>query len=231
MTRKRLQHLYIAKSVKHGNLRVWRRSVGPSNTEISVFGGECVKRTMGYPASTNQPETQITMQPQTQQGMQMTQAPMTQAPMMQAPMTQSPHAQIVVAEQRWSWCPLVTAVFGLLCFWPCGIVALLAATTSYTDHKVKDFIRSNNKRSIAYGFGITAIVFEISDMQKKGKKSNLQRGNMMREDTWAKAYGGDAFHLASAFCDLGTMLEVDCQFEKKVDLSISNVKIEKVCSK
>ncbi|ELT88786.1 hypothetical protein CAPTEDRAFT_189645 [Capitella teleta] len=120
-----------------------------------------IARTMGYPASTNQPETQITMQPQTQQGMQMTQAPMTQAPMMQAPMTQSPHAQIVVAEQRWSWCPLVTAVFGLLCFWPCGIVALLAATTSYTDHKVKDFIRSNNKRSIAYGFGITAIVFGV----------------------------------------------------------------------
>ncbi|ELT92894.1 hypothetical protein CAPTEDRAFT_193016, partial [Capitella teleta] len=101
----------------------------------------------------NQPEAQITMQPLAQPGMQ---APMTQAPMMQ-----SPYVQVMTAEQRWSWCPLVTAVFGVICFWPCGIVALLAATTSYTDHKVKDFSRSNNKRSIAYGFGITAIVFGV----------------------------------------------------------------------
>ncbi|ELU15029.1 hypothetical protein CAPTEDRAFT_219608 [Capitella teleta] len=107
-----------------------------------------VKWTMGYPAGSNQPEASITMQPQAQPGMQV-------------PMTQAPYVQVMAAEQRWSWCPLVTAVFGVICFWPCGIVALLAATTSYTDHKVKDFSRSNNKRSIAYGFGITAIVFGV----------------------------------------------------------------------
>jgi hypothetical protein len=39
-----------------------------------------------------------------------------------------------------------------------GIVSCIAAGHSYTDHKVQDYERAKNKRRIAYGFGIAAIV-------------------------------------------------------------------------
>ncbi|ELT88383.1 hypothetical protein CAPTEDRAFT_195669 [Capitella teleta] len=94
--------------------------------------------TMVYPAQINQPGIQI---------------PMQQPPVV----AQAPYAQ-VMREQRWSWCPMVTALFSFFFCTPLGAVSLMAASTSYTDHKVKDFNRATNKRNIAYGFGIAAIV-------------------------------------------------------------------------
>ncbi|ELU11232.1 hypothetical protein CAPTEDRAFT_212860 [Capitella teleta] len=100
---------------------------------------------MDYPTEINLPETNTNMQPQAQ-------------PAMHAPMTQAPSE--VFSEPRWSWCPMMTAFFGLILCWPLGVVALLAASTSYTDHKVKDFSRSSNKRSMALSCAIMAITVE-----------------------------------------------------------------------
>jgi vacuolar-type H+-ATPase subunit I/STV1 len=59
---------------------------------------------------------------------------------------------------KWSWCATVVSAFGLICCSPLGIVSMLAAGHSYTDHKVQDYERAKKKRRIAYGFGIAAIV-------------------------------------------------------------------------
>lgn len=72
-----------------------------------------------------------------------------------------PEHAIPMNAPHWSWCSVVTSVFGLICCWPFGIVSILAATTAYTDHKSKDFARAQNKRKIAYGFGIAAIIIGI----------------------------------------------------------------------
>lgn len=72
--------------------------------------------------------------------------------------TTSQHGRVEFSvPPKWSWCTMVTAVFGLFLCLPFGIVAVLAATTANTDHKVRDFERSKKKHKIALGFGIAGI--------------------------------------------------------------------------
>ncbi|ELT98011.1 hypothetical protein CAPTEDRAFT_204557 [Capitella teleta] len=78
------------------------------------------------------------------------------------PLPGTPAVIHLQAPPRFSWSHVVLAAIGYLCCPIFGLVALVAALTSYTDHKAKDFIRAHSKRRVALGFALAAIIMGIA---------------------------------------------------------------------
>lgn len=64
---------------------------------------------------------------------------------------------VYVTPVKWGWGTMVLSVFSICCCQIFGIIAFIAALTSYVDHKVKDYAGAERKRGMARGFGIAGI--------------------------------------------------------------------------